>query len=240
LKKRKRRSCSLPVVVACDWEKATGWVREQPVRLVEPKEVEDARTKANGHNDAEVRWTYLIGLWILWRARKRADKIEATRGARAVWPFLPFAVAARNPDIFTDTKVAEAFPDGMIKWIATDATATETFNLPGWISGTVQNCSTQLYVPGNPAEAVNGAPFQYKPPVWATFCPDFAAAAAYHMFVMEDVKVCPKCQQLFEPSRPDQEFCSLPHREAYRLALWRRQNKAKEEAKAAKRQGGKQ
>lgn len=46
--------------------------------------------------------------------------------------------------------------------------------------------------------------------------------------------VCPHCQQLFVPSRPDQDYCTIAHREAHRVARWR----ARKKVKMSKSKGG--
>jgi len=54
----------------------------------------------------------------------------------------------------------------------------------------------------------------------ALYCSDIKSAP-YAFALMQKVGVCPHCGQLFTPRRPDQNYCSIPHREAHRVARWR-------------------
>lgn len=47
-------------------------------------------------------------------------------------------------------------------------------------------------------------------------------------------RVCPYCDQPFFQTRPDQNYCSIPHREAHRVARWRARQKAMSEKKVRK------
>jgi hypothetical protein len=63
---------------------------------------------------------------------------------------------------------------------------------------------------------------QFRP---ALYCPK-ARAALYTFLLMKIAAgqgwaVCPKCGQFFVQKRPDQNYCSVAHREAHRVARWR-------------------
>jgi hypothetical protein len=57
----------------------------------------------------------------------------------------------------------------------------------------------------------------FKAAIW---CPErktaFYACALFGM-----LHICPHCSQPFLPKRPDQDYCSVAHREAHRVARWR-------------------
>jgi hypothetical protein len=72
----------------------------------------------------------------------------------------------------------------------------------------------------------------------ALYCPETKAALYMH-FLMKIVPgqgwaVCPKCGWVFEQRRPDQNYCSIAHREAHRVARWRAAKLAK-----TRKRGGK-
>jgi len=59
----------------------------------------------------------------------------------------------------------------------------------------------------------------------ALYCPHFKTAL-YFFCLMSFVSgvgiaVCPKCGKLFRQERPNQNYCSIAHREAHRVARWR-------------------
>jgi hypothetical protein len=74
----------------------------------------------------------------------------------------------------------------------------------------------------------------------ALYCPD--AKAALHAFLLMKVAaghgwgVCLKCGEFFVQKRPDQNYCSIAHREAHRVARWRAAKLAK--ARGKRRRNG--
>jgi hypothetical protein len=76
---------------------------------------------------------------------------------------------------------------------------------------------------------------QFQP---ALYCPD-NKTAIYAFLLMKFVAetgwgVCPKCGSFFARKRSDQNYCSIAHREAHRVARWRAQQQSK-----LKKRGGK-
>jgi hypothetical protein len=69
---------------------------------------------------------------------------------------------------------------------------------------------------------------RFLPAVW---CPDikiaFYARALLDIVGTKSFRVCPFCGDLFRQRRPDQEYCSISHREAHRVARWRASQKLK-------------
>jgi hypothetical protein len=49
--------------------------------------------------------------------------------------------------------------------------------------------------------------------------------------------VCPRCREVFVQSRPDQDYCSIRCREAYRVARWRAEKRRGQEARSHKKTG---
>jgi hypothetical protein len=68
----------------------------------------------------------------------------------------------------------------------------------------------------------------------AIFCPNFTTAL-YTKALLGRIKVCPHCNQLFEVPRSNQDYCSIAHREAHRVARWRA---GKEQLKASQKKDG--
>jgi hypothetical protein len=71
--------------------------------------------------------------------------------------------------------------------------------------------------------------------VLAVYCPD-NVTALYTKLLMNRVSgrglaVCPKCGLPFVQKRPNQEYCSLQHREAHRVARWRASKTVKKGSK---------
>jgi len=73
---------------------------------------------------------------------------------------------------------------------------------------------------------------QLKP---ALYCPE--AKAAVYTFLLRSIVVgkgwglCPYCGDFFFRSRSDQNYCTIPHREAHRVARWRASKASKTERK---------
>lgn len=73
----------------------------------------------------------------------------------------------------------------------------------------------------------------------AVYCPDlktaFYARALLDIVGTKSFRVCTYCGDLFRQKRPDQDYCSIGHREAHRVARWR----AKQKMKLRRKEGGK-
>ena len=62
---------------------------------------------------------------------------------------------------------------------------------------------------------------EFKPAIW---CPDVKTAFYVHA-IMGAFRICLHCSEPFLPQRPDQDYCSVAHREAHRVARWRSKQK---------------
>lgn len=66
----------------------------------------------------------------------------------------------------------------------------------------------------------------FTPAIW---CDDIGTAfyvqALLNMLGGKGLRVCPHCGETFFQQRPDQSYCSIPHREAHRVARWRSHQK---------------
>jgi hypothetical protein len=67
---------------------------------------------------------------------------------------------------------------------------------------------------------------EFRPALW---CQDmrtaFYARALLDPVGGKGIRICPHCSELFIQERPDQSYCSVAHREAYRVARWRAKQK---------------
>jgi len=63
----------------------------------------------------------------------------------------------------------------------------------------------------------------FRPALW---CPTMKIAF-YARALLGGIRICPHCDGLFFQDRPDQNYCSVAHREAHRVARWRLQQKKK-------------
>lgn len=68
-------------------------------------------------------------------------------------------------------------------------------------------------------------------PTLALFCPDRVTAFFARLLLSrvsgKGLVVCPQCGVPFVQKRPNQEYCSIQHREAHRVARWRAMKTAK-------------
>jgi hypothetical protein len=70
----------------------------------------------------------------------------------------------------------------------------------------------------------------FRPALW---CPTIKTAF-YARALLGSIRICPHCGELFPQDRPDQNYCSVAHREAHRVARWRLQQKQKATGKKEK------
>jgi hypothetical protein len=69
---------------------------------------------------------------------------------------------------------------------------------------------------------------RFLPAVWCrNMKTAFYARALLDIVGTKSFRVCPFCGGLFQQRRPDQEYCSISHREAHRVARWRASQKLK-------------
>lgn len=76
------------------------------------------------------------------------------------------------------------------------------------------------------------------------FRPAFYSAdlkSAVYLFTLMKIKsgrgwgVCPHCGEFFAKKRPDQDYCSIAHRESHRMARWREKKRSATRASARSR-----
>lgn len=80
------------------------------------------------------------------------------------------------------------------------------------ISKVLDEARFVLWYPGN----------ALKPAIW---CPSIRVAFYVHALLSvaggKGLRICPHCSKAFLQERPDQNYCSIAHREAHRVARWR-------------------
>lgn len=76
----------------------------------------------------------------------------------------------------------------------------------------------------------------FTPAIW---CDDIKTAfhirALLNVVGGKGVRICPHCSEVFFQQRPDQNYCSVAHREAHRVARWRAMKLSKSKKKGGKR-----
>lgn len=76
---------------------------------------------------------------------------------------------------------------------------------------------------------------RFTPAIW---CED--VKTAFYVRALLDVvggkglRICPHCSEVFFQQRPDQNYCSVAHREAHRVARWRAKQLSKSRTKGGK------
>ena len=69
----------------------------------------------------------------------------------------------------------------------------------------------------------------------ALYCNDPKAVPYVYFLVHKKWGLCSHCGEWFRKDRPDQEYCTIAHREAHRVARWRARKEAKSKKKGDKR-----
>lgn len=81
---------------------------------------------------------------------------------------------------------------------------------------------------------------RFTPAIW---CDDLKAAIYVRAMLSvvggKGIRICPHCSEIFFQRRPDQNYCSVAHREAHRVARWRAMKLMKSKTKGGKRGTGK-
>ena len=72
---------------------------------------------------------------------------------------------------------------------------------------------------------------RFTPAIW---CYDMKTAFYVRALLGKGLRICPHCSEPFPQKRPDQNYCSVAHREAHRVARWRLQQKQKATGKKVK------
>lgn len=126
---------------------------------------------------------------------------ERTRYARAVAELmkLPPEQAEEALEIYEGLRPGPLLRSNPIQWVSFEISeAVRTAQLVLWWSGQSP-----------------------RPAIW---CPDLRTAF-YARALLGSFRICPQCGGPFFPQRPDQNYCSVAHREAYRVARWRSRKK---------------
>jgi hypothetical protein len=70
----------------------------------------------------------------------------------------------------------------------------------------------------------------------ALYCPYPPSALYVRALLLKTLAICPHCGTPFSPKRTDQQYCSIAHREAHRVARWRAgKKKAKRTQRSTRR-----
>lgn len=77
---------------------------------------------------------------------------------------------------------------------------------------------------------------RFTPAIW---CDDPKSAIYVRAMLSvvggKGIRICPHCSEIFFQQRPDQNYCSIAHREAHRVARWRAMKLTKSKTKGGKR-----
>ena len=155
------------------------------------------------------------------RARERLIEVIALRDGVVV-----------PPDVLRATSAMRGLKPGQAEKIALDlctlgsrSSADEKWLLSTHFSQALDSVRLVLWWSGT----------QFRP---ALYCPDLKSAL-YTFVLMRVVAgrgwgVCPFCGLFFVQTRSDQNYCSIAHREAHRVARWRAAKVSKSKKKGGK------
>ena len=212
----------------------------QPVRAFRTEDLKDA--SKNLSHDESRRFIAVIRLK---RALENpADSVEIEKAARALQPFAPQPYGPESPFggfypvihvISRDPYKERVFwPKHMVEQIA------RSYGLDSSFYAKADPRVLLSYVLSNELRGARlvlwWAVQKFRPALW---CPDirtaFYARVLLGVIGGKGFGVCPHCGGGFVQDRPDQEYCSISHREAHRVARWRAQQKQKTKEKVNKR-----
>jgi len=156
-------------------------------------------------------WKFLSGVLGVKQAFESKDQLKLRQGYADVAPVM-LGTSASNEEM----QLQKDFLDAL----AVDARSAVIF-LPQLATYALKNARLVLW----------RSKGKFVP---AIFCPNFRTAL-YAKALLGRIKVCPHCNHLFEVPRSNQDYCSIAHREAHRVARWRA---GKEQLKADQKKGG--
>lgn len=218
----------IPVLIPCPRNEQQGLAtflgelgyENQPVR---PLTDADLDKKSKNH-PLRTMWDterkFFAGLVNLLDGLQDKDQLTITRARER----LIEAIALRDgvvvpPDVLHATSAMRGIKPGDAKKIALDlctlgsrSSADEKWLLSTYFSQALDSVRLVLWWSGT----------QFRP---ALYCPDLKSAL-YTFVLMRVVAgrgwgVCPFCGLFFVQTRSDQNYCSVAHREAHRVARWR-------------------
>jgi hypothetical protein len=77
---------------------------------------------------------------------------------------------------------------------------------------------------------------RFTPAIWCENVKTaFYVRALLNVVGGRSLRICPHCGEVFFQARPDQNYCSIAHREAHRVARWRAMKVSKSKRKGDKR-----
>ena len=166
--------------------------------------------------------------------KKRTDTIALENAFRRLLKWYELRQGESQLDSYTD-EAAQGFarliglpPQEALKHLQFLRPGPRASEDPGWLLS--YEVSTVL-------SGLQGAQFvlwwtnqTFTPALW---CPTMKVAF-YARALLGGIRICPHCGELFFQDRPDQNYCSVAHREAHRVARWRLQQKQKATGKKEK------
>jgi hypothetical protein len=245
---------NVPVLIPCTTEEQDGvatFLREgavpMPVRSVTDV---DFRSSSKRHKEAlSEMWDYereqFIAVLDLLRALPSRDKLAVTRARQHVSRALSLKrdsdrgtgiTPSREDDLAFGEAIIPLFglrpgreKEAIERWSGyrhgPKAEADEKWLLSQLVSEAMESAQLVLWWSGK----------RFRP---ALYCPN-NKTAIYAFLLMKAAAgtgwgVCPKCGSFFEKKRSDQNYCSIAHREAHRVARWRAQQQSKTKKKGGK------
>jgi hypothetical protein len=229
---------TLPVLIPSSAEAQEGFATfqlelgVQPVRTFRNKDASTANLKK--HLSASERQHFFAVIELKEALKKRTDTIALENALRRLLKWYELRQGESQLDSYTD-EAARGFakliglpPQEAMKHLQFLRPGPRASEDPGWLLS--YEVSTVL-------SGFQGAQFvlwwtnhTFRPALW---CPTMKIAF-YARALLGDIRICPHCGELFFQDRPDQNYCSVAHREAHRVARWRLQQKQKATGKKEK------
>jgi len=235
------RNATLPVLIACSEELGEGLstFRQElgtphPVRNFRFEEIKEFREYLS---EAEI--PHFFAVIALKRAVKnRADTVNLEVGLERLRKSYESRRAKEDLSVYWQ----DDLPKGLSKLIGLPPKeALEHFlhlrpgpraiEEPGWLLSyelSTELSAAQLVLWWNDGKLI--------PAIWCmTVKSALYVRALLDLGEGRGVRICPHCGDLFIQNRPDQDYCTVAHREAHRVARWRKQQKQKAAEKETKR-----
>lgn len=244
---------TLPIICPCKGHDATGFTVmgdlsfvghvAKPVRAITPAVIQKAigASKQGEHKNplgvSREKWRALRGLMLLRFAREDRDSIAARRALEMMSGVNLFWTVPTEGSVGKALDYIRCRNEGIFSR-AVDDTMKMGLVLAGLSTLLLEPVRVVLYAAGSIKN--NQYVFSSSPVRWAIFCPDTFTAVAVNM-LCDQIKMCPQCHKLFL-GKSNQNYCSVQHREAYRVARWRGRKKqginARKATKKAEKKGG--
>jgi len=204
----------------------------QPVRRFRTEDLKDAN-KNLSHEEAG---RFMAVIRLKKALENPADSVTLEEATRALQPFAPQPFGPENPfgsfypvvQVISQDPYRERifWPKSMVEQIS------RSYGLDSGFYAKADPGVLLSYVLSNELRDARLVLWwtdrKFRPALW---CPDvriaFYARVLLGVIGGKGFGVCPHCGEGFVQDRPDQEYCSIPHREAHRVARWRAQQKLK-------------